>query len=240
MIRTLVIDDEPLARSLMKSYISKLPELELVGECSDGFEAIKAIAQLQPDLLFLDVQMPKLNGFELLEIIPNPPAVIFTTAHDIYAMKAFDVQAIDYLLKPFSFERFQKAVNKWQVRNADDTASKKNFPAPDLHARIVIKDGTDITVVPTNTIQYIEAYDDYVKIHTPQKTHIKKATMNYLETGLAKETFLRIHRSYILNINELTRIHTREKNQYYAQLKSGQELPISRTVYSKLKEVLGV
>lgn len=244
MKKILIIDDEPLARSIIKAYLQPFSDLEVVGECGDGFEAAKMIAETNPDLLFLDIQMPKINGFELLEIVPDPPAVIFTTAFDEYALKAFEVHALDYLLKPFSAERFGQAIEKW--RSVATEQQKKSLPTsinylpPEERFRVVIKDGSEIKIIATADIHYIEAYDDYVKIHTASGTHLKKKTMAHFEQSLSPQQFIRIHRSFILNIQELTRIESFEKNSYIAILKSGARLSISRNAYADLKQVLGV
>lgn len=242
MKRALIIDDEPLARAIVKEYLKDIPEIEVAGECGDGFEAYKLIAEHQPDLLFLDVQMPKINGFELLELLPEAPAVIFTTAFDEYALKAFEVHALDYLLKPFSKERFKTAIDKAlsQSASAKTELSTINYAQPDEQYRVVIKDGSEIKIIPTADIHYLEAYDDYVKIHTANGTHLKKKTMSHFEQSLPQQQFIRIHRSYIMNISQLTRIESFEKNSYIAILKSGARLAISRTAYGDLKQVLGV
>lgn len=245
MKKIILIDDEPLARVLVREYLEDFPELEVVAECGDGFEGLKAIALHQPDLLFLDIQMPKINGFEMLELVNEQPAVIFTTAYDEYALKAFETNALDYLLKPFSKERFQQAINKWLQNPIKDSASKVALTEipnkqPEEQNRIVIKDGSEISIIPTSELEYLEAYDDYVKIHHKGKVHLKKKTMNYFEQLLNPAIFIRIHRSYILNINELAKIESFEKNSYLAILRSGKRIPISRTAYAPLKEILGI
>lgn len=242
MKRVIIIDDEPLARAIIKEYLKELPELEVVAECGDGFEGAKLIGELQPDLIFLDIQMPKINGFEMLEILSNPPAVIFTTAFDEFALKAFEVHALDYLLKPFAADRLKAAVAKWQSSEEKKPVptSEIAYPQPDEQFRIVIKDGTEIRIIPTSDIHYLEAYDDYVKIHTKSGTFLKKKTMSHFEQSLSPRQFIRIHRSFILNIHELTKIESFEKNSYVAILKSGARLAISRTAYSDLKQLLGV
>jgi two-component system LytT family response regulator len=238
----MIIDDEPLARSIIRKYLEPFDDLEVVGECGDGFEAVKVIAEQHPDLLFLDIQMPKINGFELLEILPEPPAVIFTTAFDEYALKAFEVHALDYLLKPFSSERFGQAIEKWRTIAPEQrkTLPQITYQPPEEQFRVVIKDGSEIKIIPTADIHYIEAYDDYVKIHTSNGTHLKKKTMSHFEQSLSPQQFIRIHRSYILNIQQLTRIESYEKNSYVAILKSGARLSISRNAYGDLKTALGV
>jgi len=245
MKKIILIDDEPLARVLVREYLEDFPELEVVAECGDGFEGLKAIALHQPDLLFLDIQMPKINGFEMLELVNEQPAVIFTTAYDEYALKAIETNALDYLLKPFSKERFQQAINKWLQNPTNTSASKvvlSEIPnkQPEEQNRIVIKDGSEISIIPTSELEYLEAYDDYVKIHHKEKVHLKKKTMNYFEQLLNPAIFIRIHRSYILNINELAKIESFEKNSYLAILRSGKRIPISRTAYAPLKEILGI
>jgi len=246
MKKVIIIDDEPLARSIVAAYLKDHPDLEVVAECSDGFEGVKMIAAHKPDLLFLDIQMPKINGFEMLELISEQPAVIFTTAYDAYALKAFETNALDYLLKPFPKDRFNAAIEKW--RAADRSAVAEQLPIlaeqankqPDERLRIVVKDGSEIRIIPTVDIQYIEAYDDYVKIFVKSGYHLKKKTMSYFEKVLDPAQFVRIHRSYILNIHELTKIESFEKNAYVAILRSEKRIPISRTAYGSLKEVLGV
>lgn len=241
----ILVDDEPLACLLLREYLSNYPELEVVAECHNGFEAAKAIAKFQPDLLLLDIQMPKINGFELLEIIQENPAVIFTTAYDEYALKAFETNALDYLLKPFSAERFNQAIQKWlsNINAQENTKSEIKetlHKQPDEHLRIVIKDGTEIRIIPTAEVEYIEAYGDYVKICHKGKTHLKNKTMKYYEQTLSASQFIRTHRSYIVNIEQLTKIESFEKNKYIAILRSGKRIPISRNAYAPLKEMLGI
>jgi two-component system, LytTR family, response regulator len=245
MIKALIIDDEPLARSLVKEYLKSFTDIQVMQECNDGFEGVKAIAQHQPDLIFLDVQMPKINGFEMLELMESPPAVIFTTAFDEYAMKAFEAHAVDYLLKPFSKDRFEKAVHKWLTQQPTNTKPATEWmdnrvAQPEEHTRIVVKNGSNIIIVPVVQIQYLEAYDDYVKIYTPTGMHLKKKTMAYFERVLDAKQFVRVHRSYLLNISELTRIEPMDKNSHVARLKTGGQIPLSESGYTKLKSVLGI
>ena len=245
MIKTILIDDEPLARSLVREYLQGHADIEIVQECGDGFDGVKAIAQHQPDLIFLDIQMPKINGFEMLELIEQPPSVIFTTAFDDYAIKAFEAHAIDYLLKPFSKERFDRAITTWlnqrgagkeKIKSVLDMAATK----PEEHTRIVVKKGNNIVIVPVQQIHYIEAYDDYVKIYTADGFYLKKKTTSFYESVLDAKRFVRVHRSYILNVQELTRIEPVSKDSYLAVLKSGTKIPLSQPGYSKLKMVLGI
>lgn len=247
MKKVIIIDDEPLARSIVVEYLQDYGDFTLVAECNDGFQGVKAVMQHKPDLLFLDIQMPKLNGFEMLELLDEAPPVIFTTAFDEYAIKAFETNAIDYLLKPFSKERFDLAIEKWKTKQSTAVPEKQlqallENPSkqPEEKNRIVVKNGSDIRIVPTQDIHYIEAYDDYVKIFTKDTYYLKKKTMNYYEQVLDNSKFFRTHRSFIINLQELTRIEPLEKNTYVALLKSGKKVPLSRSGYSKLKEVLGV
>lgn len=245
-MKVIIIDDEMLARSIVKEYLQDFPELQVVQECNDGFEGIKAIQQHQPDLVFLDIQMPKINGFEMLELIEHPPAVIFTTAFEEYAIKAFETHAVDYLLKPFSKERFSKAIQKWQIQNQQE---RKNTTADLLNSsgltpvqqnRVVVKDNGKVKIIPTATIRYLEAADDYVKIHTADGVFLKNKTMGYFEDSLESQNFIRIHRSYIINVQLITRIDPYEKESHLAVLSIGVKLPVSKAGYAKLKEVLGI
>jgi two-component system LytT family response regulator len=241
-MKVIIIDDEPLARGIVKEYLSGFPQLQIVAECGDGFEGVKAIAQHRPDLVLLDIQMPKINGFEMLELIDNPPSVIFTTAFDEYAMKAFEAHAVDYLLKPFSKERFEKALNKWmsQRSNALPAALTEEATSPESQSRVVVKKGQNIVVLPVQRIHYFEAFDDYVKIYTAEGFYLKKKTMAYFEKMLDASQFVRVHRSYLLNLQELTRIEPMEKDNHIALLKSGERVPLSQSGYAKLKSVLGI
>ena len=243
MIKTIIIDDEPLARSIVREYLQGYADIQIVQECNDGFEGVKAITEHQPDLIFLDIQMPKINGFEMLELVDQRPSVIFTTAFDEYAMKAFEAHAIDYLLKPFSKERFDKALQKWLAqRNTTNNQSKEISISnqPEERHRVVVKRGSNIIIIPVNQIHYFEAYDDYVKIHTKDGMNLKKKTMTHFENVLDATQFVRVHRSFIINIQELTRIEPMEKDNHVALLKSGVQIPLSQSGYSKLKNVLGI
>ena len=245
-MKVIIIDDEPLARSIVKEFLQKHPQLQLMQECGDGFEGVKAIQQHQPDLIFLDIQMPKINGFEMLELLEHTPAVIFTTAFDEYAIKAFEAHAIDYLLKPFNQERFDKALAKWNEQKPEsnekatqellETASQ----SPSQSQRIVIKDGSKIKIIPVHDVQYLEAADDYVKIHTKDGYFLKNKTMNHFEQVLDGQQFVRSHRSYIVNVQQITRIDPYEKDGHVAILRSGVKVPVSRSGYGKLKEILGL
>ena len=242
-MKIIIIDDEPLARSIVKEYLQSYPDAEVVAECNDGFEGMKAILHHEPDLIFLDIQMPKINGFEMLELVENPPYVIFTTAFEEYAIKAFETHAADYLLKPFSKERFDKAMQKLlqqkaahqETRQVLETAAR----SPLQSNRIVVKDGGKIKIIPVANIQYLEAADDYVKIYTSDFSFLKKKTMQYFEQSLQPH-FIRVHRSYIINTQLITRIDTHEKDSHMVLLTTGAKLPVSKAGYIKLKEVLGI
>jgi two-component system, LytTR family, response regulator len=247
MIKAILIDDEPLARVIVKEYLQAFAEITVVEECNNGFEGVKAIQQHQPDLIFLDIQMPKINGFEMLELLETAPAVIFTTAFDEYAIKAFETHAVDYLLKPFSKERFHKAVHNWlsnRQQNRTESSTQALLESTTKHSeeqnRIVVKNGSNIKIIPVQDLIYIEAYDDYVKIFTKDGHHLKKKTMSHFEKVLDASDFLRVHRSYIVQLSQITRIEPFEKNNHIALLKSGAKIPLSRTGYLKLKEVLGL
>ena len=241
-MKAIIIDDEPLARSIIKEYLQPYTNILLVEECNDGFEGIKAIQHHQPDLIFLDIQMPKINGFEMLELVDNPPLVIFTTAFEEYAIKAFDAHAADYLLKPFSKERFDKAIQKALLQK-NNTAQAIVSAALDTAApcnRIVVKDNGKIKIIPLAQVQYVEAADDYVKIHTAEGNFLKKKTMQYFEDSLPQQEFIRIHRSYIVNAQLITRITAYEKDSHLVLLTTGAQLPVSKAGYTKLKQVLGI
>lgn len=243
MIKTILIDDEPLARSITREYLQAYPQIEVVQECNDGFEGVKAITQHKPDLIFLDIQMPKINGFEMLELLDPCPPVIFTTAFDEYAIKAFEAHAIDYLLKPFSKERFDKALNKW-LDQQQERPGVKNLPEdvrqPEERNRVVVREGGNIRIIPIQEIHYIEAYDDYVKIYTGKEMFLKKKTMSFYESTLDSNQFVRVHRSFMIQLSQLTRIEPFEKDSHLALLKSGVRIPLSKSGYAKLKTTLGL
>lgn len=246
-MKAILIDDEPLARSIVKEYLQHYPQIEVVQECNDGFEGVKAIMQHQPDLIFLDIQMPKISGFEMLELIEEPPAVIFTTAFDEYAIKAFENNAVDYLLKPFSRERFDKAIRKLTEQQnkpveKPDTASLLESAAqlPQQNRRIVVKIAGRIRIIPVDEVHFLEAADDYVKIHTKDGNFIKNRTMANFEQVLDAQQFVRCHRSYMVNVQFITRLDPYEKESYLAILKSGEKVPVSKTGYVKLRKVLGL
>lgn len=247
MKKLIIIDDEPLARGLLAEYLLVHPDLEIVAECENGFEGVKAITQHRPDLIFLDIQMPKINGFEMLELLTECPCVIFTTAFDEFALKAFEANAIDYLLKPFSQDRLNAAVSKWRLQAGSDAVKQEldtflqtAAKSQEEHKRIVVRQGHDIRILPVSEVLYLEAYDDYVKVFIHDQYFLKKKTMNYYEEVLDSSFFIRTHRSFILNIQHLVRIETLEKNSYIGILKNGAQVPISRSHYAELKERLGL
>jgi two-component system LytT family response regulator len=244
-VTAIIIDDEPLARMIVQEYLQSYPGITLLQECSDGFEGIKAIQQHHPNLIFLDIQMPKINGFEMLELVEDPPAVIFTTAFDEYAIRAFETHAVDYLLKPFSKDRFDKAIRKWLEQHADHQVSQEPLldtaaESPSQQQRVVVKTGGKIKIIPLDDIHYFEAADDYVKIHTHNGAFLKNRTMGYFEKVLDPNRFVRTHRSYIINIQQVTRIDPYEKDSHLCVLSSGAQVPVSKAGYVKLKTVLGL
>ncbi|HUX60296.1 MAG TPA: response regulator [Ignavibacteriaceae bacterium] len=246
-IKALIIDDEKLAREIVKKYLEDIEEIIIVGECSNGFEAIKIINEEKPDVVFLDIQMPKITGFEMLELIEKPPVIIFTTAYDQFALKAFEVNAADYLLKPFSKERFNESIekalshikNKSPQHDVIQNLIKENDRKPDFLERIIIKDGSKITIMPLENIKYIEAQDDYVMIYSTDGKYLKQKTMKYFEDHLDPHNFIRIHRSFIVPVKRIKRIELAEKNSYQVKLDDATILPVSKSGYDNLKDVLG-
>ena len=246
-MNSIIIDDEPLARSIVKEYLQTFTQVEVLQECNDGFEGLKAIQQHRPDIIFLDVQMPKINGFEMLELVEELPAVIFTTAFEEHAIRAFEVNATDYLLKPFSKERFDKALQKWLDKRLTDVAAPETgalletaAASPLQSNRIVVKINGKIKIIPVADIHYLEAADDYVKIITAEGPFLKNKTMAFFEKSLDAQQFARVHRSYLLNVNQVTRIEPYEKENHLAILRSGAKVPVSKTGYPKLKTALGL
>jgi two-component system LytT family response regulator len=243
-IGAVIVDDEELARHLLREYLASSREIDILAECANGFEAVKAISERKPDLVFLDVQMPKLDGFEVLELIDRDVAVIFVTAFDQYAMKAFDAHAVDYLLKPFSQERFDKALERARQR-----LGEKLPPAPELARaarppqqhleRIVVKDGARVHIIPVDKLDYAEAQDDYVALHSQGKSFLKQQTISSLETALDPQLFVRIHRSIIVNLERVAKIEPYAKDSRVAVLTDGTQLQVSRAGYDRLKTLLG-
>lgn len=244
MYKVILIDDEPLARQLVRAFLKDYKEIEVIAECGDGFEGFKAIQDNKPDLIFLDIQMPKLNGFEMLELLDSAPAVIFTTAFDEYALKAFEAHAIDYLLKPITKERFDKAMQKWLAQAGNHQATKvdellqSNIYDGYQH-RIVVKDNGLIRIIGEQDIFYIEANDDYIKIVTKDGNYLKKSTLGHVEQSLDPQQFVRVHRSYLVPVSQLLRIEPYEKESHIALLKCGAKVTVSKSGMAKLKTLLG-
>jgi two-component system LytT family response regulator len=243
-LRAVVVDDEESARAVLREYLAAHPEIEVAAECTNGFEAVKAVHDLRPDLLFLDVQMPKLSGLEVLELLEERPAVIFTTAYDQYAVRAFEVHAVDYLLKPFGPERLAEAVQRAQERLAKgeglslgEISRLRAGPGRPLE-RIVVHDGSRIHVLPVDRIDWIEARDDAVRIKAGAEEHVKAQTLSDLEALLDPARFVRIHRSYLLQLDRLARLELYAKDSHAAILRDGGRLPVSRAGYARLKELL--
>jgi two-component system LytT family response regulator len=244
-VTAVIVDDEELARMITREYLGQAgTDVDVVAECGNGFEAVKVINELKPDLVFLDVQMPKLDGFEVLELIEHEPAVIFATAFDQYAMKAFDAHAVDYLLKPFSMDRFQTALQRARQRLGERTlqpaelkqdARPSDQPFPE---RIVVKDGPKVHIIPIEKLDYVEAQDDYVCLYSQKKGYLKQQTISSLESSLDPKKFLRIHRSHIVNLERVAKIEPYTKDSKIAVLQDGTQLPVSRAGYQRLKSVL--
>jgi two-component system LytT family response regulator len=243
-LTVVIVDDEAPARALVREYLEQHSDVHVVAECTNGLEAVKAANELRPDLLILDIQMPKLDGFEVLDLIgADTTGVVFTTAHDDYALRAFEVHAVDYLLKPFGPERFAESLRLARSR----IAQRQPIPARELleaHRegsaidRILIRDRSQVHVIPVEQIDYVEAQDDYVSIRAAGRSYLKEQTLGELEAQLAAKGFVRIHRRYILNVSRLAKIELSEKDNRVAILNDKTELPISRSGYAKLRELL--
>ena len=247
MIKVIIIEDESPAREIVKTFLKSHSDVELCAEYSDGFSGMKGIKEHNPDLIFLDVQMPKITGFEMLELIDNPPEIIFTTAYDQYAIKAFEMNAVDYLLKPFPKDRFdqalEKAKEKIQTQKTETKAQVKQViekidEKPDNIFRIVVKKSGDIHVIPVEELLYIEAQDDYVMLYTEKGKYLKEKTMKYYESHLDNSQFVRVHRSYIVRVDQVKRLEPYGKSSYLAILGQGQKVNVSLSGYKRLKEVL--
>jgi len=241
----IVVDDEDLARAVVQEHLAAHPEIRMVASCPNGFEAVKAAAEHKPDLLFLDIQMPKLTGFEVLELLDPQPTVVFITAYDQHALKAFEVHAVDYLLKPFSAERFEEALVRAKARCDQGSpsgpqpveladAARSDWPLD----RLVVKDGTKVTLIPLAKLDYVQAQDDYVLLRTPEKSHLKQQTISSLETRLDPNRFLRIHRSFIIQLDRLARLEQTPSESWVAVLLDGTRLPVSKSGYARLKTML--
>jgi two-component system, LytTR family, response regulator len=253
-IRTVIVDDEAPARALLREYLGTELDVEIVAECGNGFEALKRIGELDPDLVLLDVQMPKLDGFEVLELLERQPAVVFVTAYDEYALKAFEVHAADFVLKPIGRERLAEAIQQVRARLAPGAAkavegAKAAGVAPSQLARsarapgqfverLLVKDGAHVHVIPVDRVDWIEAQDDYVAIHAEGKSYLKPQTIAEIAAGLDPACFVRVHRSTVLNVERLSRLELYAKDSRVAILKDGKQLPVSRAGYARLKELL--
>jgi two-component system, LytTR family, response regulator len=240
-LRVALVDDEALARAVLREYLAASPDVEIVAECQNGFDAVKVVSELHPDLLFLDVQMPKLDGFEVLELVGRDVAVVFTTAYDQYALRAFEVHAVDYLLKPFSAERLAEAL----VRARERLQRGERLPTQEIAAearrgqtghpgRVLVRDGSRVHVLSIEKIDYVQAQDDYVSFRCEGKDFLKDQTLAQAEATLDPEKFVRIHRSYLLNLDRLARVETDERENRLAVLSDGRKLPVSRSGYARL------
>lgn len=246
MIRTVIVDDEDLARRIVREYLSAEPDVELVGESSNGFDAVKSITEQKPDLVFLDVQMPKLDGFEVLELTGTEMAVVFVTAYDQYAMKAFDAAAVDYLLKPFDIQRFRTAMERVRSRlktrqgalSPAQLQSAARAPGEYAH-RIVVKDGSKVHIVPVDQLDYAEAQDDYVGLHSAGKCYLKQQTISSLADSLDPDRFVRVHRSFLINLERVRNIEPYTRDIRLAILTTGAQVPVSRAGYVRLKRLMG-
>ncbi len=246
-IRAVIVDDEELARQVIREFLVPHPEVEVIGECANGFEAVKLATEQKPDLIFLDIQMPKLDGFEVLELIGSDHAIIFVTAHDTYAIRAFEVHAVDYLLKPFGAERFEAALERAKKRLESKSPSAA-VPATELAAsarppaqyleRIPVRDGSQVFIIPVSKLDFAEAQDDYVALSTEGKKHLKQQPISSLEAALDPSRFLRIHRSYIVNLERVVKVEPYGKDSHVAVLKNGVQLPVSRAGYARLRAFL--
>jgi two-component system LytT family response regulator len=245
ILRVVIVDDEPLARAVIREYLRAHPGVEVVAECGNGFDAVKAVTELSPDLVFLDVQMPKLSGFEVVELLGRDVPVVFTTAYDQYALRAFEVHAVDYLLKPFTEERFAEALSRARARLlARDAPVDVGALVADARARqgpverVLIRDGSQVHVLPIETIDYVEAQDDYTAFKANGKQYLKGQTMAAVEATMDPARFVRIHRSYLLNIERIARVELYAKDSRVAILRDGTRLPVSRAGYARLAKLL--
>lgn len=245
-IRCIIVDDEKPARDLIRHFLSGKDDFEIIGECDNGFDALKMVRELNPDLLFLDVQMPRITGIELLEVLEPIPEVIFTTAYDQYALKAFEMNAVDYLLKPFSSERFnsslEKAVSRIKAKAEPEIKiqqlNEKLQESESRIDRIICKKGSKLFVVPTENIFYFEAQDDYVKIHTEAESYLKEQRMKFYEEHLPDDSFVRVHRSFIVNIDHMRSIEKYSKDTHLIIMKNGDKVRVSSEGYKRLRNFL--
>ena len=245
-LRVAVVDDEPLARAVLCEFLAAEPNVEVVAQCANGFEAVKAVSELTPDLLLLDVQMPKLDGFEVLDLVGRDVAVVFTTAYDQYALRAFEVHAVDYLLKPISAERLSEALARVRDRlgrgeraaSPGAIAAAAAKPREGYAHRVLVRDGPRVHVIPVDKIDYVQAQDDYVCFRSEGKDYLKEQTLGETEASLDPKAFVRIHRSYLLNLTRLVRVDQDERENRVAVLTDGRRLPVSRAGYTRLSSLL--
>jgi len=245
-IRVIIADDEELSRKALKNELAQLPGIEIIGECENGFFTVKEVMETRPDLLFLDIQMPRLDGFDVLELLgAEAPAVVFVTAFDEYAVRAFEARAVDYLLKPVRAERLKKAIAQVRRMTTGSGLNQSQQHLLDDHRekqipiiRILVRTGTDVQVIPVAEISHFQAEDDYVRIHTQGRSWLKSERMNRLEQLLDPRLFCRIHRSFIINIQFLKAIEPYSKESRVVKLNSGEVLPVSREGYTRLKALL--
>ena len=243
-LRIAIVDDEDLARAVVREYLAGMADVEIVAECGNGFEAVKAVSELQPDLLILDVQMPKLNGFEVLELVGRDVAVVFVTAYDQYAIRAFEVHAVDYLLKPFGADRLAAAIDRVRERlGRGETVPVRQLaadgqPAQGHTRRILVRDGPRVHVLPVEKIEYVQAQDDYICFRCEGKEYLKEQTLAEVEKTLDPAKFARIHRSFVLNLERLARVELDERENRVAILNDGRRLPISRSGFTRLSALL--
>ena len=244
-IRVVIVDDEDLARQIVREMLKPHTEMEIVAECANGFEAVKTVSELKPDLVFLDIQMPKLDGFEVLELIGGEVAVVFVTAYDEHALRAFEVNAVDYVLKPFRAERLEAALERARQRIGKKPAASPDKLAaaarePGQYAeRIVVKDGTRVHIIPVAKLDYAEAQDDYVCLASQGKKFWKQQTISSLEASLDPNRFIRLHRSCLVNLERVARLEAYGKDTHIVILNDGSRLPVSRTGLARLREFLG-
>lgn len=240
MIKTLIVDDEALARGLVREYLQPHEDITVVAECDNGFDAVNAITELRPDLVFLDIQMPRLSGLEVLELTQRDHGVIFTTAYDQYALKAFDLRAVDYLLKPFAQTRFDEALARARTLLGQASAGLQALATPPTGKleRLLVRDRSQVHVLALDTVCCVEAQDDYIRIHTSGKTHLKTQSLSDLEARLDPALFVRVHRSWIINLAHLKNIERLAKDSFVAVLHGGQQVPISRAGHERIKALI--
>jgi two-component system LytT family response regulator len=243
-LRVVIVDDEEPARMAVRQDLEAVGGVEVVGECANGFEAIKAVTELKPDLLILDVQMPKLDGFEVVELIGRGTPVIFVTAHDEFAVRAFEVHAVDYLLKPICAERLAEAVARVRLRAPGQAAvppvAALRPPAAERGPaeRVLVRDGTKVHVIDVDALDFVQARDDYVGFHSAGQEYLKEQPLAEVEAELDPRVFVRIHRSFIVNLARIARVEPLTRDSRVVVLKDGRRLPVSRSGYKRLTALL--